>query len=46
MCLVTIPLRRVAKTRNGVAERNENPQDDPAKKEEVLFKYKWVFVEF
>ena len=27
-------------------ERNENPQGNPAKEEEVLLKYKWAFVEF
>lgn len=42
-----IPPRGRAKTKqSGVAERNENPQGNPAKEEEVLLKYKWAFVEF
>lgn len=45
--LAIIPLRGIAKTKwSGVAERNENPQGDPVKEEEVLLKYKWAFVEF
>lgn len=45
--MALIPLRGAAKTKwSGVEERNENPQGDPAKEEEVLLKYKWAFVEF
>lgn len=45
--MTIIPLRGKAKTKySGAAERNENPQGNPAKEEEVLLKYKWVFVEF
>lgn len=47
MHLAVIPLRAAAETKtSGVAERNENPQGDPGKEEEVLLKYKWAFVEF
>lgn len=39
--------RGVAKTKcSGVAERNENLRGNSEKEEEVLSKYKWVFVEF
>lgn len=47
MHLTILLLRGGAKTKcSGIAERNENPQGNPEKEEELLLKYKWVFVGF